>query len=112
MMRSSNRNTVFNFAMTKQQQAIEILLANGWEAAGHTQSDTVRVPTSRSPVYGGAGGELRTFGGRPRFTKGDRRATVGVRTTCFYEYKDKQNGNFQNVPTKDLDKIKTYAGVA
>ena len=88
-----------------QQRAIQILLQNGWQEAGQTRSETVRVPTSRAPVFGGIGGELRTFGGRPRFEKGHRRATVGQRTVCFYEYKDKAAHNHQTVPTKDLARI-------
>jgi hypothetical protein len=62
---------------SNQERAIALLVAAGWVPAGQTQSETVRVPTSRSPVFGGIGGELHTFGGRPRFEKGHKRATVG-----------------------------------
>lgn len=53
---------------------------------GETRSESVRVATRRSPVYGRGGGELRTFGGRERWRKPgtDVRVTVGSRTVNVY----------------------------
>lgn len=41
----------------------------GFIPAGTTDTETVRIPTQASPVYGATGGELRTIGGRARYTK-------------------------------------------
>ena len=56
-------------------------------------------------MFGGIGGEVRTFGGRIRLAKGERRVTVGPRTTCFYRMDGRQAVEFDNVPTKDEDAI-------
>lgn len=70
--------------MTKSQQhlanIVDALLAAGFVEDGETRSETVRVGTSASPVFGGSGGELRTFGGRARYRRGDVFVTVGPRT--------------------------------
>lgn len=65
-------------------EVVNVLTLAGWVADGTTAAETVRVPTTDSPVFGGIGGELRTFGGRERFAKGERRVTVGKRTVFFY----------------------------
>lgn len=81
--------------------AIRELEARGFEPDGHTATQEVRVATSRSPVFGGIGGERRTFGGRARFRipNTDIRATVGKRSTCLYHAK----GDFlATIETKDL----------
>lgn len=86
--------------MTKTDTAIQAVLAAlasaGFADDGQTKQETVRVPTQASPVFGAAGGELRTFGGRARFVlpgseldgpmNGNTqvRVTVGARTTFFY----------------------------
>jgi hypothetical protein len=88
------------------EKVIEILEAAGWVADGRTQSDTVRVSTQAAPVYGGVGGEIRAFGGRLRFAKGEQRCTVGKRTTCFYHVVNKIPADFINVKTKEIDKVK------
>lgn len=66
--------------------AAGVLLRAGFVADGATQQEQVRIPTARSPVYGGIGGELRTLGGRARFAlPGTQvRATVGGRSVCLY----------------------------
>ena len=65
---------------------VDALARLGFQPHGSTESETVRVPTARAPVFGGLGGELRTFGGRTRFILPDTdiRATVGPRTTFIY----------------------------
>ncbi len=89
-----------------QQSVIEFLLSEGWSACGQTQMDTVRIGTRKSPVFGGLGGELRNFGGRPRFEKGSRRVTVGPRTVCLYLFENKQASQFQNFKTSQIDAIR------
>ncbi|WP_298151050.1 hypothetical protein [Flavobacterium sp.] len=66
--------------------AIQILIAAGFAPDGQTKQEHVRIPTANSPVFGGSGGELATFGGRQRFAKTgtDIKATVGLRTTALY----------------------------
>lgn len=94
------------------QEVIGILTAAGWTEDGRTRTETVRIPTTKNPVYGrGAysGGEVRTFGGRLRFAKGDRRVTVGKVTTNFYEVRDGEATNFTHLLTKDVEKIRELA---
>ena len=101
--------------MTKSQkhqaEAIAILLAAGFQPHGETASQTVRIPTVRAPVYGGIGGELATFGGRPRFVKPGTtlRVTVGKVTTCFYDVVDGQTKYLVNLPTRDAKRIRFFA---
>ncbi|TAN03176.1 MAG: hypothetical protein EPN36_14355 [Rhodanobacteraceae bacterium] len=66
--------------------AIATLEAHGFVPDGHTSEQLVRIPTSKSPVYGSSGGELATMGGRARYAKPGMKilATVGKRTTCVY----------------------------
>jgi len=85
-----------------QRFVIALLIAHGWQEDGTTREETVRIPTMRSPVFGGVGGELRTFGGRQRLRKGDRRVTVGPRTVCFYRCGPNGPCDFDRVPTKDV----------
>lgn len=66
------------------QAAMAVLLDAGFVPDGTTRTDTVRVPTQASPVYGGSGGELATFGGRQRLARGMLKATVGPRTVALY----------------------------
>lgn len=63
-----------------------MLAAAGFVPDGATRAETVRTPTSRAPVFGGTGGEVRTLGGRARFRLPDTevRATVGAQTVCLY----------------------------
>lgn len=89
-------------------EVIAILKSLGWEPHGHTDSETVRVPTSRAPVFGGIGGELRTFGGRLRFSQPgtNRRCTVGPRKVCVYEVDGREATAFRTFRTSDLDGIR------
>lgn len=87
------------------EEIIAILIENGFEPYGATELAHIRIPTMRAPVFGGIGGELRTLGGRQRFKKGERRCTVGKRTTCFYRVKGRETSDFVNIPTKNVDAI-------
>lgn len=91
------------------QIVIDMLLANGWKPDGQTQQDLVRIPTTRSPVFGGIGGELKTFGGRKRFARGNKRVTVGQRVVCFYTFQDRKCFDFERVSTKDVSRIEELA---
>ena len=73
-----------------------------------THQEAVRVGTSASPVYGGTGGELRTFGGRARYglPGTDRRATVGAQTVSLYRVLDRKAQDFRNVPTSDTEALR------
>ena len=68
------------------EEVITALLDLGFAPAGETREEHVRIPTMRSPVLGGMGGERRTLGGRARYTLPgtDLRVTVGPRTTNVY----------------------------
>ena len=65
---------------------LALLGEEGFVPDGDTRTETVRVPTMRSPVFGGSGGELHSFGGRQRLRKPgtDLCVTVGPRTTFLY----------------------------
>lgn len=84
----------------------------GWERAGATRVETVKVGTSRSPVFGGAGGELRTLGGRARYRLpgSDQHATVGPVTTYFYLYRrGAEPSDGKATRTKDLEAVAAEA---
>lgn len=67
-------------------ETVVLLLELGFVPAGTTTEQIVRIPTMRSPVYGGLGGERRTLGGRARYALPgtELRVTVGPRTTNVY----------------------------
>jgi len=90
-------------------QVCQQLLAAGWLEAGTTRPEIMRVPTQRSPLLGGTGGELRTFGGRTRFELPNTayRVTVGAQTTCFYRVVNGQATDFTNYRTSDTNGIET-----
>lgn len=92
------------------QEVIEMLEAHGFVADGFTDTQHVRIPTTRAPVFGGIGGELATFGGRKRFARNNLKVTVGKRTTYFYRVTNKQlDPNFgKRFQTKDLDGIRSF----
>ena len=71
-------------------EVITALLVLGFAPAGETVEQIVRIPTTRSPVYGGLGGERRTLGGRARYALPgtDLRVTVGPRTVNVYHSRD------------------------
>lgn len=98
--------------MAKSDRVAEVaglLLSLGWVPAGETRTETVRMPTQASPLLGGTGGELATFGGRARFALPGtrRRATVGRITTCFYVVADNGPTDFRNFPSRDIGAIET-----
>jgi hypothetical protein len=95
-------------------KAIEVVLAGGFVPAGETTTQTVRIPTTRSPVYGGAGGEIATFGGRQRFTKPDTdmRVTVGKITTYFYEVEKGETKGGISINTRETERIRKWAATA
>jgi len=86
------------------EETILTLLELGFQLAGETAEQMVRIPTVRSPVYGGLGGERRTFGGRARYTLPgtDLRATVGPRTTNLYFSRGGKTEFVLNAHTQDL----------
>jgi len=65
---------------------IGVLVSAGFVPNGYTAEEHVRVPTQRSPLYGGIGGEACTFEGRSRYQKPgtNLRVTVGPRTVNVY----------------------------
>jgi len=88
------------------EKAIAAVLAAGFEGAGATPTEHVKFPVSTGHGLGFRGA---TLGGRLRFAKGDRRVTVGKRTTCFYRVFANGPAGFVNVPTKDLAAVKREA---
>lgn len=76
--------------MSKSQQNLalvfDMLLKSGFALDGKTKEEIVRIPTTKSPLFGKSGGELSKFGGRQRFVKTGTniRATVGAKTTYIY----------------------------
>ena len=85
-------------------ETILTLLELGFLPAGETAEQVVRIPTVRAPVYGGLGGERRTFSGRARYTLPgtDLRATVGPRTTNLYFSRRGKTEFVLNAHTRDL----------
>lgn len=68
------------------EEVSALLLEIGFQPAGETPQLTVRIPTAQSPIFGGAGGKLRTLGGRARYMLPgcNLRCTVGPRTVNVY----------------------------
>lgn len=91
------------------QAAFDILGECGWIPAGTTSTETVRIPTTRSPVFGGMGGELRTFGGRSRFQKMNWFVTVGPRTVNFYKRAADGPAGMIQAKTSDVVRIRELA---
>lgn len=92
-------------------QVIDLLLKSGFVEAGTTKMQTSRIPTVRSPAtcHGRGGGELVTFGGRLRFSRGKQRVTVGRYTTSFYTTLDDLNSlPFKNFVTQDVAAIRAH----
>lgn len=86
-------------------ETIAVLLDLGFTPAGATTEQIVRIPTMRSPVHGGLGGERRAIGGRARYALAgtDLRVTVGPRTTNVYYSRGGGKTDFVlNEHTKDL----------
>jgi hypothetical protein len=85
------------------EEILLLLRDRGWEPDGQTRSETVRIPTARSPVYGGIGGELATFGGRIRLKLPGTnwKVTCGMRTLCTYQVVDHQAVGGATYKTRD-----------
>ncbi len=85
---------------------VEALQQAGLVRAGETDAEEVRIPTSKPPVFGGIGGERRTFGGRQRWTLPgtNLRCTVGPRTVNVYTVHGRGDVNFlAMLTTKGID---------
>jgi len=96
-------------------RVVTLLIQNGWESAGVTNVEQVRIGTAKVPVYGGIGGELRRFGGRLRFHRPDTDlfATVGRNSVCFYHRQDREATGFRNYATgREFDYIAEAASKA
>ena len=91
------------------ESVVAVLGEHGWLVDGQTAQQTVRIPTSRSPVFGGVGGKVATFGGRRRFRRGETFCTVGARTVNFYERDERGPRNMRQAATKDIDRVKELA---
>lgn len=92
-------------------EVIQVLLDAGFIPDGATREEVVRIPTTKSPLYGGSGGELAKFGGRQRFIKvgTNIKATVGARTTALYRTEGKGLEAVRGIATlntKDLESVR------
>jgi hypothetical protein len=102
--------------MNKSQSAMMEVIATLTEAGfvpdGETRKETVRIPTTKAPVYGGIGGELTTMGGRQRFhlPETNIKATVGPRTTAIYRVVERKSQFIGTFDTKDLTLIQQALG--
>lgn len=96
--------------MADLEAVIAILIQSGWESHGQTETQVYRVGTADCPVYRGIGGQVKNSGGRMRFRKGNRRCTVGARTTCFYRLDEqKRICESVNLKTNHIQEIRTNA---
>ncbi len=95
-------------------EVVATLLELGFAPAGETVEQIVRIPTTRSPIYGGLGGERRALGGRARYALPgtDLRVTVGPRTVNVYFSRAGKTEFVLNETTKDLDAQALRDGVA
>jgi hypothetical protein len=96
------------------EEVITQLLDLGFAPAGETREEHVRIPTMRSPVLGGMGGERRTLGGRARYALPgtDLRVTVGPRTVNVYYSRGGGKVEFvMNEKTKELTAADLRAAV-
>jgi len=87
------------------EEVVALLLDLGFAPAGETREEHVRIPTMRSPVLGGMGGERRSLGGRARYALPgtDLRVTVGPRTVNVYFSRGGGKTEFVlNEKTRDL----------
>ncbi len=96
------------------EQVFEVFTAAGFVADGYTAEEIVRIPTTRSPVFGGIGGERRKFGGRQRLSLPNTtiRATVGPRTTNIYRVINGKATFLANYKTTQLVAVELAAFLA
>lgn len=82
----ANQELILSKAQESMAAVIDALLLAGFAPDGETRTEVVRIPTSKSPLFGQSGGELAKFGGRLRFALpgSNVKATVGARTTAIY----------------------------
>lgn len=105
------------FLSTKREQAmaavIELLLQSGFVPDGETRTELVRIPTKRSPAFGGSGGELAKLGGRQRFAKEGTniKATIGMRTTCIYRVEGEGLSGVRGMGTVDTSDLQSIRSV-
>lgn len=92
------------------EAAVTVFEELGFLEDGATRTEHVRIGTSRSPVYGGTGGELRVFGGRMRMALPgtDIRATVGKVSVCVYRAagKGQPAQDMRTFGTRELDMLR------
>ena len=90
-----------------EQVLIDRLRERGFVDAGLTATETVRIGTVTTPIYGGSGGKLVTSGGRRRLTLPgtDLRVTVGPRSTCLYRVVGSAITDMNTLATKEADRI-------
>jgi hypothetical protein len=89
---------------TPDEAVIAALEALGWTREGRTAETIIHSRNSGKPKFDEADRPL-TQGGRLRMRKGNRFCTVGARTTCFYDRRNGQAGDFQNIKTKDFPAV-------
>lgn len=85
-------------------EIVVTLLELGFSPAGETVKQVVHIPTVRSPVFGGLGGERRTIAGRARYILPgtDLHATVEPRTPNLYFSRGGKIEFILNAHTRDL----------
>lgn len=83
----------------------------GWLPAGATSPGAVRFPIMRNTVCVGAGGELRSYGNRLRFRKGDFWLTVGPKKVCRYRVTAAGPRDFETVASSDLPAVRALLEV-
>ena len=79
----------------KLEEFIEMMRAAGWRENGLQEHGAYRTA---SPGFNGS---IVKTGGRQRWIgPGNRRATVGARTVCFFELVDGSPADFRNYSVK------------
>jgi hypothetical protein len=85
-----------------------LLLAQGWQRAGNTEVQIIHSRNTGLPKFDEHGQPL-TMGGRPRYRKGHRYASVGPKTCCFYRQTDTGPADLRRIPTKDIAAVRAAA---
>lgn len=76
-------------------ELVALLNSSGWAADGNTDGYGVLQP----------GGDVKVYGNRLRFAKGDRRCTVGGYTATFYRLVRGQARGFKQLHISKRDAI-------